>query len=156
MPLRILLWICLALALSLSGAMRSSMLAMTGFQQVEICANGHSQTLLLDRAGNPTKEAPACWQCPDCLQSPLALVSALPESHRVMTARAFQTHPMRRRQLPRGQRRLPQPRGPPPIPRIRPLLYRFYWFFLPCLTLIKDDTKDQWHATGCIQMDTRR
>lgn len=156
MPLRILLWICLAFALSLSGATRSSMLAMTGFQLVEICADGHSQTFLLDRAGNPTKEAPACWQCPDCLQSPLALASALPDVHRVMTTRALSTRPMLRRRLPRDHRRLPQSRAPPPIPRIRHLFHRFYRSFLSRLTLIKDDTEDRWHATGCIQMDTRR
>lgn len=154
MRLRFLLWIFLSMALGLAGAARSSMLATAGFHQIQICANGQEQDLLLDAAGKPAADRPACGHCPDCVPSPLALTETLPGLSPVTTVRALR--PLRRQPQPPKQHRAPQPRGPPTPSNIRRVFNRRCGYSLSHLTLVKWDAAQPWQSSGCIHLDTRR
>ncbi len=156
MRLRFLLWMCLSIALGLAGAARSSMLATAGFQQIQICANGGEQELLLDSAGNPVTGAPACAHCPDCVPTSLALADTLPGFPRITTIRALRQRPLRRRPLPPAHPQVPQPRGPPITSSIRQASNRLCGFSLSHLTLVKWGMAKPWQGSGCIHLDTYR
>lgn len=156
MRFRFLLWVFLSMALGLAGATRSSMLAMAGFHQIQICADGQEQDLLLDSAGNPATGVPTCEHCPDCVPTSLALIDTLPGFARATTVRGLRQRLLRRRPLPPTHPQVPQPRGPPITFRIRQIFNHPHGFSLSHLTLVKWDTVKPWQGSGCIHLDSRR